>query len=433
MAFPDTVITDNEAAGAFLTNKAAEAGLNVSGLQPIAQLQSIVGNLLVSDPSTVNIPAGDILSGTFGANKSGGADTGTYAFPGVLNIAGVTSVGTTTGTAATLNLQTATGHARTIWFNTAAANRWGIQITSTTESGSNVGSDFTLLARADNGNAIGTAIAITRSTMATTLAGALTFTGGVTPASVGTATGTAATAQITASAIPGGNTTIVTTGTGGVGGAIAFTTGAGGTAALAATAGTGGAGGAYSVTTGAGAASAVTGSGTGTGGAGGAISLTTGIGGAASTSTGVNVGGASGTVAIATAAGGASTNGSSNTGGVSGAITLATGAGGAGATAQGASGAISLSTGASTASVGTISLNPGGLAVLTASWISATVGQVVIDGTYGAGVASIRLNGLTTAATNNLVGTLTNSPVTGDPTFWAPISVAGNIKYFPCW
>ena len=56
-----------------------------------------------------------------------------------------------------------------------------------------------------------------------------------------------------------------------------------------------------------------------------------------------------------------------------------------------------------------------------------------IGGTgYGAGVASLRLNGLTTAATANLVGTLTNSPVTGNPTFWMPVNIAGNVKYVPC-
>lgn len=82
MAFPDATLTDNEAAGAYLINKAMAAGLDLSGLQPVAQLQCAVGNLLVSDPSTVNVPAGDVLSGTFGANKSGGADTGTYGFPG---------------------------------------------------------------------------------------------------------------------------------------------------------------------------------------------------------------------------------------------------------------------------------------------------------------------------------------------------------------
>lgn len=250
-------------------------------------------------------------------------------------------------------------------------------------------------------------------------------------ASVGTTPGTPGT-DTTWLPGQGGNTTIVTTGVGGKGAGWTITTGAGGTAALAATAGTGGAGGDYTLTTGAGAASAVTGAGTGTGGKGGAYALLSGVGGATSVSTGVNLGGASGAITVTTAAGGASTNGSTNTGGASGVLTLATGNGGAGATAQGASGAITLQTGSSTAAVGTIVFKPGTLQVLSVNWVSALVGQVVIDGTYGAGVASLRLNGLTTAATNNLVGTLTNSPVTGNPTFWAPVSIAGSIKYVPC-
>lgn len=60
--------------------------------------------------------------------------------------------------------------------------------------------------------------------------------------------------------------------------------------------------------------------------------------------------------------------------------------------------------------------------------------QTVIDGTnFGAGVASLRLNGLTTAAINNQLGTLTNAPSAGDPVFWAPVSIAGSIRYVPMW
>jgi hypothetical protein len=60
--------------------------------------------------------------------------------------------------------------------------------------------------------------------------------------------------------------------------------------------------------------------------------------------------------------------------------------------------------------------------------------QTVIDGTaFGAGVASLRLNGLTTAAVNNQTATLLNAPVAGNATFWMPVSIAGVIKYIPCW
>ena len=92
--------------------------------------------------------------------------------------------------------------------------------------------------------------------------------------------------------------------------------------------------------------------------------------------------------------------------------------------------------------VDVLNINPTGgvtlssaLGVTGATTLGASAGTagVIIDGTaFGAGVASLRLNGLTTAATANLVGTLTNSPVTGNPTFWMPISIAGTIKYVPC-
>lgn len=92
MPFPTTTYTSNRAAGAALTNTAQAAGLSVSGLEPIAQLQSVVANLLTGTPSTVQMTAADVLSGTFGANKTGGADTGTYAFPGLVTTADSLSV-----------------------------------------------------------------------------------------------------------------------------------------------------------------------------------------------------------------------------------------------------------------------------------------------------------------------------------------------------
>ncbi len=262
---------------------------------------------------------------------------------------------------------------------------------------------------------------------------AITSTG-MQPVAVGTTPGTAGTA-FSSTTGQGGNTTIATTGAGGKGANWSVTTGAGGTAAVATTAGTGGAGGDYAVTTGAGAVSAVTGAGTGTGGKGGALAFLSGVGGAVTTSTGVNLGGASGAISLTTAAGGASANGSSNTGGASGAITITTGSGGTGATAGGASGSITLSTGAQTgsAAVGAVILSPGTLTLVTCNWISATVGQVVFGGTYGAGVAQIRFNGMTTAAVANQAGTLTNAPVVGNPSFWMPFSVAGTIRYVPMW
>jgi hypothetical protein len=59
--------------------------------------------------------------------------------------------------------------------------------------------------------------------------------------------------------------------------------------------------------------------------------------------------------------------------------------------------------------------------------------QVIIDGTgFGAGVASLRLNGLTSGAAA-AAGTLLNAPAAGDPAFWIPISIAGTVRYVPAW
>lgn len=64
---------------------------------------------------------------------------------------------------------------------------------------------------------------------------------------------------------------------------------------------------------------------------------------------------------------------------------------------------------------------------------AASAVQHVFDGTgYGAAGASIRLNGLTSGAAAQ-VGTLTNAPSAGNPTFWIPVSIAGAIRYIPAW
>ena len=50
----------------------------------------------------------------------------------------------------------------------------------------------------------------------------------------------------------------------------------------------------------------------------------------------------------------------------------------------------------------------------------------------GAGVASLRLNGLTSGAAA-AIGTLNNAPAAGNPAFWLPINIAGTVRYIPCW
>ena len=77
-----------------------------------------------------------------------------------------------------------------------------------------------------------------------------------------------------------------------------------------------------------------------------------------------------------------------------------------------------------------LTIDPAGLSTFAAP--SAAGETVLIVGFGGAGQASIRLNGLTDGV-GALAGTLGNSPVLGDPTFWCPINIAGAVKHFPCW
>jgi hypothetical protein len=59
--------------------------------------------------------------------------------------------------------------------------------------------------------------------------------------------------------------------------------------------------------------------------------------------------------------------------------------------------------------------------------------QVIIAGTaWGAGAASLRFNGLTNGA-GAAAGTLLNAPAAGDPAFWLPVSIAGTVRFIPCW
>lgn len=83
--------------------------------------------------------------------------------------------------------------------------------------------------------------------------------------------------------------------------------------------------------------------------------------------------------------------------------------------------------GAGTVGIGTISTG-----AITLGKSSGTNG-VVIEGTgYGAGVASLRLNGLTDAAAAG-AGTLTNAPVVGNPAMFVPINIGGVVFAFPVW
>lgn len=56
----------------------------------------------------------------------------------------------------------------------------------------------------------------------------------------------------------------------------------------------------------------------------------------------------------------------------------------------------------------------------------------IVPSTGAAGQANLRVNNVTTGA-GVAAGTLLNAPTAGDPVFWLPINIAGNIRYIPCW
>ena len=196
------------------------------------------------------------------------------------------------------------------------------------------------------------------------------------PSTVGTATGTNATAEVAITGGLGGNTNIATTGTGGNGGSITFTCGTGGTATAATTAATGGAGGAMTLTGGPGAATTLVSAGTNTGGVGGAITITSGTGGAAS-------------------------NGATNAGANGGAITISGG----------------------TAGIGTTTSGTGGLATFRGGAAAATAGSnggnVVINGRDGSTTGSGGSGGAVTILGGNAGGDDTVSRTGGSFTFTA--------------
>jgi hypothetical protein len=72
-------------------------------------------------------------------------------------------------------------------------------------------------------------------------------------------------------------------------------------------------------------------------------------------------------------------------------------------------------------------------AVGAASVLGTVITQVsIVPSTGAAGQANLRIDNVTSGAAA-AVGTLNNAPSAGDPTFWLPVNIAGNIRYIPCW
>lgn len=167
MAFPTTVYTNNNTAASGLVSNAAEAGLDVSGLNPIAQLQSAVANLLISDPITTTVPAGNVTSGTFGSNDG---DTGTYTFPAAVVVTGTISGITSATYSARLTSLTALATPSALIATTATT--FASTVSGAVVMGFGTTNDVTIMNRAGT-----PVIGVVANTTGVTMAGTLGVTG----------------------------------------------------------------------------------------------------------------------------------------------------------------------------------------------------------------------------------------------------------------
>jgi hypothetical protein len=118
--------------------------------------------------------------------------TGAATVSGTLQASGVLQVIKTTATAQAL-ISASAGQARELSFQTAGSSRWTIRADTAAESGSNVGTDLTIVARTDGGATLSTPLKITRSSSLFTFADGAHFAVGTT---TGTKIGTATTQKL---------------------------------------------------------------------------------------------------------------------------------------------------------------------------------------------------------------------------------------------
>lgn len=202
MPFPAVVYTTNRGAASGMVNNAQEAGLSVNALNEIAQIQSVVANLLKNDPSTASVPAADVSSGTFGANIP---DTRTYNFPSALGWATLLSSTTALATPSALVATTSAAFASTV----SGATLMGFGTTN----------DVTLV------NQAGTPVlGIVANSTAVTMAGNLTASGtAITFGAAGAAYSISGTTTALTTDLASGATTLnanIGTGAGAIGGFI---------------------------------------------------------------------------------------------------------------------------------------------------------------------------------------------------------------------
>ena len=62
----------------------------------------------------------------------------------------------------------------------------------------------------------------------------------------------------------------------------------------------------------------------------------------------------------------------------------------------------------------------------------ATTQFTILTSPGGAGVPNVRFDNVTNGAGAS-AGTLANAPSVGNPSFWLPVNIAGNVRYIPCW
>lgn len=102
-------------------------------------------------------------------------------FAQVLTLSGTTAsftgsqwtFGTNTTGSPNVNINGIAGTTRTLYYQTASTNRWGVGADGSSESGSNAGSNYIIQAFADGGSSLGTAAACVRSTLAWTFPGSI--------------------------------------------------------------------------------------------------------------------------------------------------------------------------------------------------------------------------------------------------------------------